>query len=226
MAGASSLHQAADPLILELEPLDLDLLSIHLDSLRSLTLPKPLQNFRFPHQPSLLLLEVVGSRFVPGLSPDNRATTMVNLESSSTTMDISPTTVSIQISGKGLDKLQILPSAKIKEIDFISAQYTTLSARAKGAPPPPALLLMWLLLNLQKHSLKLRDLRLCLTHSPNHQRFLLPYLLRFLFLLTMLFLMFQQVQGKRIPQWTRAHIIPQTETLKLAGILRSLLLRT
>ncbi|CAN6859892.1 unnamed protein product [Brassica oleracea] len=63
---------------------------------------------------------------------------MVNLESSSTTMDISPTTVSIQISGKGLDKLQILPSAKIKEIDFISAQYTTLSARAKGAPPPPA----------------------------------------------------------------------------------------
>ncbi|KAF2564534.1 hypothetical protein F2Q70_00019059 [Brassica cretica] len=56
MAGASSLHQAADPLILELEPLDLDLLSI--------------------------------------------------------------------------------PSAKIKEIDFISAQYTTLSARAKGVPPP------------------------------------------------------------------------------------------
>ncbi|WZZ37453.1 hypothetical protein YC2023_020854 [Brassica napus] len=62
-------------------------------------------------------------------------------------LQISPPTfpssswVSIQISEKGLDKLQILPSAKIKEIDFISAQYTTLSARAKGAPPPAAAIL-------------------------------------------------------------------------------------
>ncbi|CAF2083606.1 unnamed protein product [Brassica rapa subsp. narinosa] len=74
-------------------------------------------------------------------SPDNRSTTIVNQESFSMTMDISPTIVPIQISEKGLRKLQVLPSAKTKEIDCISAQYTTLPAKTKGSSPPTAAIL-------------------------------------------------------------------------------------
>ncbi|RID72375.1 hypothetical protein BRARA_C04269 [Brassica rapa] len=141
MAGASSLKQAADPP----DP--------GAETFGSGSALHPSQFPPLPHSPEAVSKPQVspptfpsspwgsGKSVVPGLSPDNRATTMVNLESSSTTMDISPTTVPIQISGKGLDKLQTLPSAKIKEIDFISAQYTTFSAKTKGAPPPAAAIL-------------------------------------------------------------------------------------
>ncbi|CAN6851378.1 unnamed protein product, partial [Brassica oleracea] len=128
MAGASSLQQAADPP----DP--------RAGTFGSGFPLHPSQCPPLPHSPETASkLQISpptfpssswgsGKSVVPGLSPDNRATTMVNLESSSTTMDISLTKLSNQISGKRLDKPQILFSEKIKEIDFISAQYTTLSA--------------------------------------------------------------------------------------------------
>ncbi|KAL0812992.1 hypothetical protein Bca101_069435 [Brassica carinata] len=147
MAGASSLQQAPDPP----DP--------GADNLGS---GSPLHPSQFPPlshsheaaskpQVSLPVLPFspwsLGKLDTPALSPDNRTTTMVDLESPSTTMDISPTTVPIQISGKGLEQIQISPSAKSKEIDFISAQYTILSAKRKGTTSPTAAILFEVLLS-------------------------------------------------------------------------------
>ncbi|KAL0666544.1 hypothetical protein Bca4012_029248 [Brassica carinata] len=147
MAGASSLQQAPDPP----DP--------GADNLGS---GSPLHSSQFPplsHSPeaaskpqaSLPVLPFspwsLGKLDTPALSPDNRTTTMVDLESPSTTMDISPTTVPIQISGKGLEQIQIFPSAKSKEINFISRQDTTLSTKRKGTTSPTAAILFGTVVN-------------------------------------------------------------------------------
>ncbi|CAN7140634.1 unnamed protein product [Brassica rapa subsp. narinosa] len=147
MAGASSLQQAPDPP----DP--------GADNLGSGSPLHPSQFPPLPHSPeaaskpqvSLPVLPFspwsLGKLDTPALSPDNRTTTMVDLESPSTTMDISPTTVPIQISEKGLEQIQIFPSAKSKEMNFISAQYTTLSAKRKGTTSPTAAILFGTVVN-------------------------------------------------------------------------------
>lgn len=50
-------------------------------------------------------------------------------------MEISPVAAALETPPKSHKQLQILPSLKSKELDTISAQYTTLSAKSKGISP-------------------------------------------------------------------------------------------
>ena len=89
---------------------------------------------------------VFGKKDILGLSPDNHASTMINLESSSMTMDISLTTVFRSLK-KDWENFRYVLQQKDKDIDFIYAQYTILSAKTKRTTSPTTAILFGTIAN-------------------------------------------------------------------------------